>query len=708
MASVSFNVDDLCSTLTPTLLTVDANATTNNTTDEDEEDIDIDEDDIRSSIMPGKLSRSILGKNVWDRAVRVSWLKNFVKDNPETLSMKTHEVQNKVIVPKTCEDRIHYCTLIDEENVGRVDCFISHAWGSPFKDLVSCIFRFCPDETRVWLDLFAVFQHSKDIKMDSKGSDERKMLGNELKFENVVEQATSFLLCISPPEDMENMDPEEILAGNVVLDGDNARRIPTQRIWCLAEIMAAVSHKKPVVMGVGTAKDKLVNNFCFAKPKTTLNMLKLIDVEKAQSWEPADKVRILKSIRAEGKKLMNVENDVTWLNYAVKGALTSALTLSQCKDICGADPEDYISIFRAVISNSDKELIEDFKRKKFTDQQLNYSLTCVAGGGYTNVLKVLLEEPFKLNPAAQLESSGDTPLHYAAQGGQLETIDILKENGADLNIVNHHGWSALVYAATDGQVKSVEKLNEIGADMNVTSGSIAKGMTTVMYCLAGNKLDILQTLKKCGANLDLQTADGITAVMFAVAAERKEGNENDWRFLNELVKGKANLDKKTTKKGRTALMWAVQNNREDAAQILLDGGAKVNERDVDGLTALMLAVQEGHTGPAELLRKCKADVNLKDNKGWTYTDWKTNTQRALKRAKTKEVISKDIDDPLPKGANDIDDPLPKGANENRSDSQGTRYMWNLRNKLLRAGNFEERREEEESKNVCCGILLGFE
>jgi len=639
--------------------------------------------------MPGRsilgrsiLGRSILAENVSDRAVLVSWLKKFVKDNPDTLNMRTYEVQSEVIAPETCEKRIHYCTLIDDENVGKVNCFISHAWGSPFKDLVSCIFRFCPDETFVWLDLFAVFQHGKDIdKTSVKGSDEIKMLDNELKFENVVREATSFLLCISPPENMEDMDPEEILAGKVVLDGDNARRIPTQRIWCLAEIMAAVSHKKPVVMGVGTAKDKLSNDFCFAKPKTMLNMLKLVNVEKAESLEPEDRVRILQSIRDEGKRLMNVENDVTWLNYAVKGALTSALTLSQCKDICGADPEDYISIFRAVISNSDTELIEDFKRKKFTEQQLNYSLTCVAGGGYTNIIKVLLKE-FKLNPAAQLKSSGDTPLHYAAQGGQLETIDILKENGADLNIVNHHGWSALVYAATDGQVKSVEKLKEIGADMNVTSGNYAKGMTTVMYCLAGNKLDILQTLKKCGADLDLQTADGITAVMFAVAADHKEGNENDWRFLKELVKGKANLDMKTTKKGRTALMWAVQNNRVDAAQILLESGAKVNETDVQGLTPLMLAVQEGHKGPAELLRKFNADVHLKDNKGWTCTDWETNTQRvALKRAKMNEVISKDIEDPLP-----------KGANENRCDSHGTRYMWNLRNKLLRAGTFEERIE----------------
>jgi len=422
-----------------------------------------------------------------------------------------------------------------------------------------------------------------------------------------------------------------------------------------------------------------LNDFCFAKPETTLNMLKLVNVEKAQALMPEDRDRILQSIRNEGKRLMNVDNDVTWLNYAVKGALTSALTLSQCKDICGADPEDYISIFRAVISNSYTELIEDFKLKKFTDQQLNYSLTCVAGGGYTNVLTELLKE-FKLNPVAQLESSGDTPLHYAAQGGQLKTLDILKEKGANLNIVNKYGWSALVYAATDGQLKSVEKLKELGADMNVTSGNFANGMTTVMYCLAGNKLGSLQTLIKCGAKLDLQTADGITAVMFAVAADHKEGGGNDWRFLNELVKEKADLDMKTTKKGRTALMWAVQNNRVDAAQILLESGAKVNETDVQGLTPLMLARQEGHTRSAELLLKFSADMNLKDNKGWTCTDWATNTQKlTLKPAKMKEVISKDAEDTLP-----------EGANKNRCDVHGTLYMWNLRKKLLQAGKFEER------------------
>jgi len=299
----------------------------------------------------------------------------------------------------------------------------------------------------------------------------------------------------------------------------------------------------------------------------------------------------------------------------------------------------------------------------------------------------LLNEVKDINPTSAL-STGDTAVHYAAQGGQLKTLEILKDKGTDLDIVNNCGWSALTYGATDGQVRAMKKLKDLGADMNIRNTKYAGGMTTVMYGIAGNKIDSLQTLKECGADLDVQTADGITAVMFAVAADHKNENKNDFGYLEELVKDRnANLDLKMNKNGMTALMWAVQNNRVDAAKILLDNGANVNAVDDDGLTPLMFAMQGCHTESAGLLLKHEAKTKLKDKRGWTCDDWALNTWRVtFKRVEVNEVWEPKL----------RWDPLPTGAKVNRCDANGTRYMWELRNKLLQGGEFERIVEKEKN------------
>jgi len=67
----------------------------------------------------------------------------------------------------------------------------------------------------------------------------------------------------------------------------------------------------------------------------------------------------------------------------------------------------------------------------------------------------------------------------------------------------------------------------------------------------------------------------------------------------------------------TPLHYAATNNHKDVAELLLDHGADVNEKDNEGATPLHWAARDGCNESADLLLAHRADVNAKDNSGNT-------------------------------------------------------------------------------------------
>ncbi len=69
--------------------------------------------------------------------------------------------------------------------------------------------------------------------------------------------------------------------------------------------------------------------------------------------------------------------------------------------------------------------------------------------------------------------------------------------------------------------------------------------------------------------------------------------------------------------GRTPLMFAARNGRDDAVAALLHHGANVNAADGEGNTALHHAATGGHCDAAALLLKAGADLGAKSKDGLT-------------------------------------------------------------------------------------------
>jgi ankyrin repeat protein len=86
--------------------------------------------------------------------------------------------------------------------------------------------------------------------------------------------------------------------------------------------------------------------------------------------------------------------------------------------------------------------------------------------GHPELVKGLLNRGAAIE-ARSTNTMQNTPLHAAAAGGDLATLELLLTEGADSNASQHGGWTALHAAAQSGNRKMAELLLAHGARKQV-------------------------------------------------------------------------------------------------------------------------------------------------------------------------------------------------------------------------------------------------
>lgn len=109
--------------------------------------------------------------------------------------------------------------------------------------------------------------------------------------------------------------------------------------------------------------------------------------------------------------------------------------------------------------------------------------------GNTNIINMLLENGADIN----YTTDEMTPLIYAAYKGNTNIINTLLENGADINYTNYYGMTALMYAASYNQFEAVKILLENNADTSITDED---GYTALDLAKSEDYKDIVELLKK--------------------------------------------------------------------------------------------------------------------------------------------------------------------------------------------------------------------
>ena len=200
-----------------------------------------------------------------------------------------------------------------------------------------------------------------------------------------------------------------------------------------------------------------------------------------------------------------------------------------------------------------------------------------------NMSKIDIEEKDKVGKTSMTEvilnaqcNAGQTVLHRASWGGSAAVVKFLLDNGANTNIKDNEGNSALNVAAEKGFEPVVDKLLEEGR----------------MDCTAEN-----------------QNQNEITPLHLAARSGQK-------RIVLSFLTRRAEVDA-TDIYGWSPLHYAAESGQRDVAEILLNHHANIELKDgMVGWTPLHFAAINGHRSVLTLLRERNATIEP-DNQGWT-------------------------------------------------------------------------------------------
>lgn len=160
------------------------------------------------------------------------------------------------------------------------------------------------------------------------------------------------------------------------------------------------------------------------------------------------------------------------------------------------------------------------------------------------------------------DEHGRTALSFAAQGKHEATVRLLLDRGANPNIADQSGWRPLTYAVGD-KPAVVQLLLDRGADLHAKT---MHGQSALWIAAGSGGEAIVQLLLDRGADIDGADIDGVTPLMQAIG--RQCG-----KTLEPLIHAGADLNARD-KKGRTALSLAIDNANLTDVDVLLRGGAR--------------------------------------------------------------------------------------------------------------------------------------
>ena len=142
----------------------------------------------------------------------------------------------------------------------------------------------------------------------------------------------------------------------------------------------------------------------------------------------------------------------------------------------------------------------------------------------------------------------------------LEMLEILIDSGADINVLDPHGWAPIHKAAQRKQLRIVKMLIDRGADVRLKNGF------------------------------------GDSPLHFAA------GHPNNSQMIKLIIAKGADVNGKNAR-GNTPLHDSIYSRSINTVEAILKNGADVNLKNGEGKTPLQIALEQSETEIAEFLRQ---------------------------------------------------------------------------------------------------------
>ena len=177
------------------------------------------------------------------------------------------------------------------------------------------------------------------------------------------------------------------------------------------------------------------------------------------------------------------------------------------------------------------------------------------------------------------DNSGANALHFAAEGGDTDIIDLIHTHLLNIESKTNEGRTPLMVAARRGKLQAVKWFLEKGATVNCDDN---RGWNTLHFAAEGGDTDIIDIIHTHLPNVDSKTNEGHTPLMVAA-------------FNGKLPVVKWFLEKGATvtlkdKAGWNMLHFAAQGGDTDILDLIHNHVPNIESRSLVGITPLMVAV----------------------------------------------------------------------------------------------------------------------
>lgn len=257
---------------------------------------------------------------------------------------------------------------------------------------------------------------------------------------------------------------------------------------------------------------------------------------------------------------------------------------------------------------------------KWQRRPIHYAAACVSSAP----LEYLLEK--FANPSDE-DSSGMSALHFAAQAGRPQNVDILlkraknlgtesdvfatKYGPAGINRSNRFGSCPLHLAITNGHTDVVKVLLKHQVDVNKPLTASKDKMTPLMIAACKGHLEIARLL--VGQKAFIEQTDKMKRTALTHAA--MNGNTHLVSYFLSLGADPNHTDSS----GNSVVHYAAAYGWFFSLKLLVaNGGANPNLANDWKMTPVCIAFLKGHFGLVDLLlNQPGVDINFKDDKGRT-------------------------------------------------------------------------------------------
>ncbi|MDF2964870.1 MAG: ankyrin-2-like [Rickettsiaceae bacterium] len=206
--------------------------------------------------------------------------------------------------------------------------------------------------------------------------------------------------------------------------------------------------------------------------------------------------------------------------------------------------------------------------------------------------RILLEN--KANITVQ-NGKGESPIAYAAKYGRPEIMNLFLANIANINEIHeHNGYSLLHYAVQQNNLKVIELLLENGANIDLPSSQGKGNVSPLILTIQKHRLEPLKMMLPLINDINQKDDQGWTLLHHAA-------HQGNTEAIEYLVSQGAAIDASDLN-GYTPLHIATEDNCYEAVKTLIDNDADLYCINIhDKYTPLEIALKNNNRKLVELL-----------------------------------------------------------------------------------------------------------